>query len=232
MNINLYPKGIFKVNLYLILFLLCANTLGIVFKYGYDHPHVYGFVGSFDFNTERNIPTIYSSIALLVSSILLLSIALTHKKTKSSYIQWLVLSFIFLFLSLDELFLIHERFGRVTPESVKKSSLLYYAWVVPYGIALAVFVIAYLRFLFKLPKNIMILFLVSGAMFVSGAIGFEMLGGRQDSLYGVDNILYAIFYTFEELLEMLGIALFIYTLLTHIVNEFELISITIDRKIN
>ena len=95
MGIKLLPKEIFKKNLYLILFLLLANILGLISKYYFDHGTVYGLIALFDFNTEKNIPTLYSSIALIIASILLWSIALTHKNLKSSYIMWVGLSLIF-----------------------------------------------------------------------------------------------------------------------------------------
>jgi len=232
MSLNLFPKQILKINLYLIFFLLLANILGIISKYYFDHDFIYGLIPLFDFNTEKNIPTLYSSIALLVASVLLYSIALAHKKMKSSCLMWLGLSLIFLFLSIDEISSIHERFVKPTREAFKTSWLFFYAWVIPYGIALVVFIIAYSKFLFNLPKNTMILFLVSGAIFVSGAIGFELLGGRQDELYGNTNILYSFYYTCEESLEMVGIAIFIYTLLSYMVNQFDSIKITISNKKN
>ena len=96
MNIKLYPKEVLKVNLYLILFLLCANILGVIVKYYLSIPSFgYVLIGLFDFNTEKNIPTLYSSIALLVVSMLLLSIALTHKKLKLSYNQLLYLVYFY-----------------------------------------------------------------------------------------------------------------------------------------
>jgi hypothetical protein len=74
----------------------------------------------------------------------------------------------------------------------------------------------------------MILFLVSGATFISGAIGFELFGGRHLELHGNNNATYALFQTCEETLEMLGIALFIYTLLTYIVDQFGTLQITLN----
>lgn len=230
MNINLIPKEIFKINMYLILFLLCANIIGVVSKFYFGHDTVYGLVDLFNFDIEKNIPTLYSSIALIVASILLLSIAFINQKHKSSYIPWLGLSLIFLFLSIDEISSIHEELISPTREALKTAGVFYFAWIIPYGIALVVFITAYSKFLFKLPKNIMILFVVSGAIFVCGAIVFEMIGGRHYEIYGKDNILYALIYTCEESLEMIGIAVFIYTLLTYIVNEFESIIITIDKR--
>lgn len=57
-----------------------------------------------------------------------------------------------------------------------------------------------------------------------------MLGGRWFEMYGKHNITYSILYTCEETLEMLGIALFIYALLTYIVGQFESLSITVNES--
>ncbi len=92
---------------------------------------------------------------------------------------------------------------------------------------MGIFVIAYLKFLIGLPKRIMVLFVVSGLIFVSGAIGFELLGGRHAELYGTSDLVYTIYYTCEELLEMLGIATFIYTLLSYITSQFTFLTLTI-----
>ncbi len=229
MNIDLCPKGVFKKNLYLILFLLCANILGIVSTHYFEHDFVHDVSSLFDFDGENNIPTLYSSFALILVSILLSFIAFTRIKLKLSSIPWFGLSIIFLFLSIDEISTIHEEIGGIVRETFETSGFLYYAWVIPYGIALVVFIVAYSKFLFVLPKSTMILFLVSGAIYVSGALGFELLGGRHADLHGTDSILYSTITTCEEFLEMLGIAIFTYTLLTYIVDQFESMIITVAK---
>lgn len=109
MNIEIYPKRVFTYFLFVILLLLSANILGIISKYYFGHDNVYGLVKLFDFDTEKNIPTFYSTIALFFVSVLLLFITLAHKKLKSFYLHWLGLAIIFLFLSVDEFAEIHER---------------------------------------------------------------------------------------------------------------------------
>lgn len=47
----------------------------------------------------------------------------------------------------------------------------------------------------------------------------EMLGGRHDYLYGRYNATYALYYSLEETLEMLGLTVFIGALLQYIVTE-------------
>ncbi|OQY50149.1 MAG: hypothetical protein B6230_06850, partial [Desulfobacteraceae bacterium 4572_89] len=60
----------------------------------------------------------------------------------------------------------------------------------------------------------MSLFISSGVVFLLGAVGFEMLGAREAQLHSYESIRYAVFYTVEEFLEMTGIVIFIYGLLT------------------
>ena len=227
MNIQISPHKTFVKLLFFIFALLFFNVLGIISKFYFNHGYVYGLVSLFDFDAEKNIPTLYSTFALLFSSILLSIISLAHKRNGSAYILWLILAIIFLFLSIDEFTSIHEQLISPFRKSLNTSGLLYFAWVIPYGIALIVFVLSYLKFLVNLPKNIMILFLVSGVTFVTGAIGFELLGGRQVDLYGRNNLVYSLLYTCEEFLEMLGIVIFIYALLMYIVIQFKSLAITI-----
>lgn len=232
MFIELYPRKIFRVHIVLILLFLIANVLGIVTKLYLDHDYVFGLIPLFDFNTEKNIPTLFSSIMIIICSALLYLIAMNNKKANSSFIPWLGLSLIFLFLSIDEINSIHERFPSPSRESFETLGFLYYTWVIPYGVALIVFILAYTKFLLGLPKNIMLLFLLSGFTFVTGAVGFEMLGGNQADSVGTNNLLYSVFYTCEEFLEMFGIAIFLYTLLTHIVNQSEFLTIRVAYKNN
>ena len=88
-----------------------------------------------------------------MASILLLSITLNNKKLNLSYIPWVGLSLIFLFLSIEEISLIHGRLEKPIKELVGAAGLLYYAWVIPCGLALVVFIISYTNFLLKLPKK-------------------------------------------------------------------------------
>ena len=231
MNINLSPKGVLITNLYLILILFCTNVLGMVSTYYFGYPSVYGLVRLFYFDAESNVPSLYSSLALFFSSVFLLFIALKRKELKAPSTSWFGLSLIFLFLTFDEAASIHELLVDPIRGTFELSGLLYYAWVVPYGVALVVFVMAYSRFLLELPKNIAILFVLSGAIYVSGALGVELLGGKHAYLYGTNNILYSVLATIEETLEMLGIAIFIYTLLTYIASELGFIKITITKVV-
>ena len=231
-SIVIKPSTVLKLLLSIILLLLSVHVIGLIFRLYFGHDYLSSIVNLFDFNSERNIPTLYSSLALIIVSTLLLLIASVHKKLNNPYILWIILSAIFLFLSIDEMSSIHEKVGTYTNLLLgttidTTSGFFHYAWVIPYAIFLLVFVIMYFKLLLSLPKNIMILFLISGTIFVLGAVGFEILGGWQADLNGKKGLLYSLFYTCEELLEMLGIAIFIYTLLKYITIEFKSFELSI-----
>lgn len=82
----------------------------------------------------------------------------------------------------------------------------------------------------SLSKRIRNLFAISGTTFVTGAIGFELLGGRQAFLYGRDNLTFAFLYTCEESLEMVGIGIFIYALLIYLAKQFEPLTVSLDER--
>jgi len=226
MKFEINPKSVLISILIFIIFLLIANLAGVVSTYYFKHDSVYGLVPLFNFTLENNIPTLYSSVALIMSSFLLAVIAIGHIRQNEPYIAWFGLSIIFLFLSVDETASIHEKLIDPVRDSLDLSGLLYYSWVIPYDIALIALVVLYTRFLLRLGKNIRILFIVSGAIFITGAIGLELLGGLQHDLHGVYNIKYQLISTCEELFEMLGVMIFIYALLSYIEQKFGKLTIS------
>ena len=177
----------------------------------------------FTVNAEGMIPTMYSTVALLFCSTLLTIIALSKKKTSANYFpHWLGLALIFLFLAMDEALEIHEHFaGPVRSALDITSGFFYFAWVIPYGFALFILLAIYLKFLAKLPARIRLLFVSAGCIYVTGAIGFELLGGHHSALYGKENLMYIVFSTSEELFEMGGIVVFVYALLSYLSSEFK-----------
>lgn len=80
MNFEIHPREVFVKLLCLIFVLLFFNVMGIISK-SYFHPdYIKGIVHLFNFHSEKNIPTLYSSLSLLFASALLSIIAITHKK--------------------------------------------------------------------------------------------------------------------------------------------------------
>lgn len=172
----------------------------------------------FDFNLENNVPTWFSVCILALSMLLLLVIYLHHREAgKKDAHFWRSLSLVFLFLSVDEMVQVHEEVARILrPElGAGVPSIFYWAWVIPYGLFAIGAGLYFLRFVRSLPPDIRNLFFISGAMFVTGALGMELLEGHFYVKYGLNHIYNRILYCVEELLEMGGITLFIHALLRY-----------------
>jgi hypothetical protein len=173
-------------------------------------------------DNEQNLPTFYNTFLLLVATGLLYLIFLINVKNIMRDSRWFVLACIFTFLSVDENASIHEFFDTFMPEyvGVGGNGAFTFAWVIPYGAVLILLVIYLLSFLRDLPRKIAIGFAASGLIYVTGAIGFEMIGAEIVSTVGSQNLTYAWMATVEETFEMTGIILFIYYLLAYIKLEF------------
>lgn len=182
----------------------------------------------FNVDKEMNIPTLYSSCAMIIASILLGLIAYVHAKQHEAYFSWAGLSGIFLFLALDEMTELHEMLVGPVRSSLNTTGVLYFAWVIPYAVLLCIFALTYFKFLFRLPKKTRNLLIISGVTYVSGALVFELIGGKIAEQHGTDALLYAISYSIEEVLEMLGIALLIYTATTYISHQFPNLTLKIN----
>lgn len=216
MTLKIYPEKVFKILLIIIIFLVLANIAGVLSTYVFHHTNVYGLVPLFNLDREANVPTWYSSITLLVCSILLGIIALRKKTEMDQYrLHWITLSLIFLYLSIDEASQIHEKSSRLFSQ-FNFDGIFYYSWTI-IGITLVfIFILVYIKFIIDLPKMTRSLFFISGVLFVGGAIGMELISGLHHSINGQENLTYAMMTTLEEMLEMLGVAVFVYSLLTYI----------------
>ena len=71
--------------------------------------------------------------------------------------------------------------------------------------------------------------MLSGIVYVAGAAGMELLDVRYKTLHG-ENLTYSMLTLVEETLEMLGIFMFTYTLLTYMENHVHRFAILVGTK--
>ncbi len=88
--------------------------------------------------------------------------------------------------------------------------------------------LVYSKFVWELPKDIRARFVMAGVIFLTGVLGVEMLGARAADLHGYTTVTYRFLYSLEEMLEMLGIILFIYALLSHLAQETGRLSVVLE----
>jgi len=214
--LSISVSSVVRVLVAIALFLVLASTAGQLSGYLFQHGNVFGLVPLFFLDREDNIPTFFSTLLLLFSSVLLALIALL--KRKEGYAShWAMLSFGFFFMSFDEAFEVHERLIIPVWDLLKdfNYNFLYFAWVVP-GVALVVVLaLVFRRFLGQLAVTTRVRFLIAGFVYLGGAIGVEMIGGRHAALYGHKNLTYSMIATVEESLEIAGLIIFIWALLEY-----------------
>lgn len=173
-----------------------------------------------NFNEEKNLPAIFSSSLLLTASVLLGVISFKKLTIQKNILFWSLLSFIFLFLGLDELLRIHEKIDLDVTAGGATKGIFHYSWVIPYGTALILLGILLVKPLFQLPRKTLSGFILAGFIFVSGALFTEMFTGWYLVNQGLDkkihiSLIPEIFAlnTMEELLEMIGSGIFIFFIL-------------------
>lgn len=182
-----------------------------------DYPSRDYLARGFSVDAELNVPTLYSVLALLFSSILLGAIAHAKNLDGDRYKHhWKVLSLIFLYLSLDEAAQFHEQLLYPMQKLLNATGFLYFTWVVPFAFLVVIFLLCYIKFLFHLPIATRKLFFLASVLYIGGAIGMEMLGGNRAYHEGTQTIPYLIFATIEESCEMVGIVVFIHALMSYI----------------
>ncbi len=211
---------ILKVLGYCILAIVTLHFLVMTARFGFGHNYLKGFVPLFNLEGEKNVPTLFASLQLFFAAVLLAICAAQHKILQGEYFRhWVGLSAIFVFLAFDESVRFHEKTVSLTRESFGASGLLYYSWIIPFGIFALIVLLTYSRFLLALPRRTGLIFFLSGAVFVTGAIGFEMFEGQINEAGGYRSFDYMVLVTVEEILEMVGILWFIYGLLNHLTAE-------------
>ncbi|TCJ13385.1 multidrug transporter [Flaviaesturariibacter flavus] len=217
--------------LFLILFVLIAANLFVEFRQPPGAGDVRGWQRIFSLDGERNVPTAFNVFLLLFDAALLLLITRQVARGKRlKGLPWLILTVGFVVMAMDEAWTLHEELiGPIRQRLGNKHlGVFYNAWIIP-GIAVALLVgLSYIRFLAALPQRTRIGFIVSGIVYLSGALGMEALDGYYLETHG-KNFYYSLSTMLEEGLEMSGLILFSYYLLDYISQHYGTISFTFTR---
>lgn len=221
--LSISPMFARKVALILTLVVLCFVSLsvgGLLASRLMENSQLQGavteFYNAFDANREKSFPNLYSAYALLLCAFLLGAISLARRTAGARYVaHWALLGAIFLYLSVDEALVIHEKLISPLQSTLGTGGFLRQAWVIPGAVAVLVFALAYLKFVLNLPARIRTLFVVAGVVYVGGALGMEMVDGYYLSVFG-DTLGQELLTNAEEALEMLGVVVLIYALLMYL----------------
>lgn len=191
------------------------------------NPLVMALAWFFNVNKEGNLPSLYSTLALLVCSALLTFIGSIKVSQKAKYaIQWLLLGLIFMGAAWDEGVQVHERLinSQITEAvfaalQIEPTGVFAFgSWIVIVLPILFLLSLYFLRFFLHLPKQQKRLIILSGGLFLSGSVITELFGSLlwESSGYNMVTAPYILIVALEESLEMLGVAVLIYALLNYI----------------
>jgi hypothetical protein len=158
-------------------------------------------------DAEGNIPSMFATLQLCMSvGLLLLLFVEARSSHRERAWHWLALAAVFMFLTLDEYYSIHERLIRPMKRMLGSRNVLEFAWVLPYAGLVAIFSLAFLGFWKDLPRP------ARRGVYVGGALGMETIGSFIVTNLGWESPLYALEVLLEESMELVGIALFILAL--------------------
>ncbi len=169
----------------------------------------YDLVAFFSLSYERNLPTWFVSSLLYTCGLVLCAIALTQQP-QPYRCHWWVLAGTFFYISLDEFVSLHERMNGWTD----LGGIFYFNWIIPACFMLIVWGSFFLGFLAHLPANVRKQFVLSGSIYVGGALGMELPLGYWTDIAGDNNFTYGVIDLIEESMELIGVSLFLYALVS------------------
>lgn len=196
----------------IVVLLTIASISGQIYKYFIGGDRY--LVSLFNLDAEWNIPTVFQAFTLLLCSGVILIIGVSMREMGDRFSKhWIALAIIFCGMSLDEVIQFHEQTIRPLRSLLGAKGIFYHAWVIPASAFVIIFVLWYLKFLMHLPVNTRWLFVISGTLYCMGVIGLEAIGGSFIASSGQENFGYAMIANVEEVLEMVGMVVFLYALM-------------------
>ena len=177
---------------------------------------------------EGNLPTLFSSLMFMLNGLLFYLIYANSKQNNGIDTKyWLGLCLVFLFLGVDEGTKIHKNIGDFTENFVEAEGFLYYPWVLSYVSLFLLAVFYYFRFYLRLDEKLQLRLALSAIVFLSGAVGLEIISAEEAYANDTDTIKYSVLYTTEEILELTGLLLLVDGLLSYIERNLNLNQISI-----
>ena len=211
-KISISEKTVTIWLVYVTAALTFLSILGQISKFYLGHPRLFGFVYVFNVGSEGNIPTIFYTIVILFTSCITSFIFVRNKKNNEPRsIYWLLISLIFMYLAVDEGWIIHERLILSLNYFFNDITSINYFLIIG-GLFIGIIILIFLGFSLSLDISLKKWLYLALALYIIGAFALELVSKWYISNYGGGFVLEMIS-TVEEVLEMLGIILFIKTFL-------------------
>ena len=171
----------------------------------------------FDLDNERKVGAIFGTSLLLFSALTMVTAAVISRHQKTTAIGWILFSSVLLYMASDEFFRLHERSGDLFfGNEGGFGEHMIPAWVRIFAVVTVLLCIPMGYFWWKLPLALRIRLAVGGAVFLTGAMGVEIISSTYVMSNGRENFPYAVLVAVEEGLEMIGVLIVIDAMLMHL----------------
>ena len=213
-SLRISPRRALAVMAVLIAVLVVASTVAVgalaVFRWP-EGSLGYETVKIFWLDAEKNLPTLYQSLALGLAAALMFAVSRAAPRLlPADRARWKVLAGVFVFMALDENLRFHETLADTSSLHFGAAGLAIYVPVV------ALLALWWLPLLGRLDGRLRNLMLAAAVLYVGGAGGIESVSQLYAGVAGKATPLYVALATLEEILEMAGVALLVYALLDHL----------------
>lgn len=206
--VRLHPPQLLRALLTVAALLVAISTVAQLANHRLDGRAGMGLVARvLNIDSEQSIPTAWSASVLASCAVVAWVIAGIHRRRDlGQHRSWAALGAVAAVVAADEFLAVHET--SIDPLrgvlGERATGLLYYAWVLP-GLVVALVVAAvFWRFVWSLPVGLRSRLVIAGVLYLTGAVGFEMLGGAQDEDHTRVNGTYLALNGVEEGLEMVA----------------------------
>jgi hypothetical protein len=219
------PKKITTMLFTIVVILMIAGTIIEIIQGASWGLRVPKIGSEFNLQLECNTPTLISSYHLLYAAFTLAIIALLKNKKRDPFRKhWVFLAAIFFMLAIDEGASYHEWLFDPLENLAFAQGVFEHTWVLGATPLLLLFAIVYFKFFLHLPRRTKTGILIAAALFVGGALGMEIVESLLIGALG-EMQTFSIFETAEEIMELTGVVVLIYTLLNYLSDNFQEICI-------
>jgi hypothetical protein len=195
--------------------LIIAHLFFVYIKY-YQPSYYRNFFRLFDVDRELSYPTLFSTFLFLLNASLFLAVWHSEQGRPRRQI-WLLLAGIFTFLMFDEFGGIHEITASYVDHFLGDLGVSNIAWVFLYGALVLILGVLIGRWYLNLEPDLRKRLFFSGAVYLTGAIGVELIEGyHQRQMNMQEDLTRQLLCTVEESFEMSGLILLAWTLLRYL----------------
>ena len=216
MELSMRPLRTARVLAGLILLFMAAHIATQYARIELGRENLRGLVRLFDLDANGNIPSFYSAVTFLFAAACLYAIGVHAARTSAAYVRhWKALAILFVLVAIEEAAGVHHSFNLRVPEVDRRAwGPFYFTWTITYAVVVLLIAVVFLKFVVAhLPQLTRYLFVIAALLYVSGALGMEMIAGMYVAEGGRRPFVLSTMAAIEEFMEMAGVVVFIYGLM-------------------